>query len=107
MRDTRQIKPAATTTYEHTISGLLAKRVALFNEAVRIRDRLGEIKNDVAAIDRVLSALGYKGNLEAHMPRQKQESAVRARPTQADHSGRAAECSGEQRHQRRYGTEVV
>lgn len=41
------IRPARTDTYELTISGLLAKRADLFNEAERIRDRLAEIKNDI------------------------------------------------------------
>lgn len=45
------MKPARTETYEHTISGLLGKRADLFNEAIRIRDRLAEIKNDVSALD--------------------------------------------------------
>jgi hypothetical protein len=67
------MKPARTDTYEHTISGLLAKRADLFNEAVRIRDRLAEIKNDVSALDRVLGTLGYTGDLDAEMPRQKRE----------------------------------
>ena len=67
------VKPARTEAYEHTISGLLAKRAELFNEAERIRDRLAEIKNDVAAIDRVLSTLGYDGDLDAQMPRQKRQ----------------------------------
>lgn len=71
MTDT--IKPARTDTYEHTISGLLAKRADLFNEAIRIRDRLAEIRNDIGAIDRVLGTLGYKGDLDAVMPRQKRE----------------------------------
>lgn len=67
------MKPARTDTYEHTISGLLAKRADLFNEAERIRDRLAEIKNDIGAIDRVLGTLGYAGDLDAAMPRQKRE----------------------------------
>ena len=67
------MKPARTDTYEHTISGLLSKRADLFNEAVRIRDRLAEIKNDVGALDRVLCTLGYTGDLDAEMPRQKRE----------------------------------
>ncbi len=69
MADT--IKLARTATYEHTISGLLTKRADLFNEAERIRDRLAEIKNDIAAVDRVLGTLGYTGDLDAEMPRQK------------------------------------
>lgn len=67
------IRPARTETFEHTISGLLAKRADLFNEAVRIRDRLAEIKNDIAAVDRVLGTLGYSGDLDAQMPRQKRQ----------------------------------
>ncbi len=61
----------ATTTYEHTISGLLHKRVEHFHEAERIRDRLAEIKNNIGALDRVLGTLGYEGDLDAAMPRQK------------------------------------
>jgi hypothetical protein len=65
------IRLARTATYEHTISGLLTKRADLFNEAQRIRDRLAEIKNDIGAVDRVLGTLGYTGDLDAEMPRQK------------------------------------
>jgi len=36
----------------------------LFNEAVRIRERLAEIRNDVSALDRVLGTLGYTGDLD-------------------------------------------
>ena len=67
------VKPARTADYAHTVSGLLAKRVELFHEAERIRDRLAEIKNDVGAIDRVLGTLGYSGDLDAQMPRQKRQ----------------------------------
>lgn len=61
------------TDYSHTVNGLLQKRADLFNEAERLRDRLAEIKNDIGAIDRTLSVLGYKGDLDAAMPRQKRE----------------------------------
>ena len=71
MTDT--IRLARTGTYEHTISGLLTKRADLFGEAERIRNRLAEIKNNVSAMDRVLGMLGYTGNLDAEMPRQKRE----------------------------------
>ncbi len=56
---------------ETVISGLLGKRADLFNEAERIRDRLAEIRNDIGAVDRVLGTLGYAGDLDAEMPRQK------------------------------------
>lgn len=71
MSDT--IKRSRTETFEHTINGLLTKRADLFNEAIRIRDRLAEIKNDIGALDRVLGTLGYTGDLDAEMPRQKRE----------------------------------
>ncbi|MGE0281637.1 MAG: hypothetical protein AB7P20_13635 [Rhizobiaceae bacterium] len=64
---------ARTETFEHTITGLLKKRADLFNEAERIRDRLAEIRNDIGAVDRTLGVLGYKGDLDAAMPRQKRE----------------------------------
>jgi hypothetical protein len=65
------IKRSRTDTFEHTINGLLTKRADLFNEAIRLRDRTAEIKNDVDAIDRVLGTLGYTGDLDTEMPRQK------------------------------------
>lgn len=64
---------ARTDTFEHTISGLLRKRADLFGEAERLRDRLAEIKNDIHAVDRVMLSLGYKGDLDAAMPRQKRD----------------------------------
>ena len=67
------IRKARTDTYEHTITGLLTKRVDLYHEAERIRDRMAVIKNDIAALDRVLSTLGYTGDLNREMPRQKHE----------------------------------
>lgn len=61
------------TDFSHTVNGLLQKRTDLYSEAERIRDRLAEIKNDIGAIDRTLSILGYDGDLDAAMPRQKRE----------------------------------
>ncbi len=34
------MKPARTETYEHAITAVLTRRVALFQEAEEIRDRL-------------------------------------------------------------------
>lgn len=65
------MRPARTDTFDHTISGLLTKRADLWNEAQVIRDRLAEIRNDLGAIDRTLNVLGYEGDLDAAMPRQK------------------------------------
>lgn len=55
---------------QSAISGLLRKRAELFSEAERIRDWLAEIRNDTDALDRTLGSLGYKGDLDAAMPRQ-------------------------------------
>lgn len=68
---TKPFRPARTETYEHTISGLLTKRREMISEAEGLRDRLAAIKNDMAALDRTLAALGFTGDLEAMMPRQK------------------------------------
>lgn len=65
-------RPARTNTFEHTISGLLKKRADLFGEAQQLRDRIAEIKNDLGAVDRVLQSLGYTGDLDAAMPRQRE-----------------------------------
>ncbi len=69
----RTIRPARTETYEHTISGLLTKRREMLTEAGRLRDRLAEIRNDLQALDRTLETLGFKGDLEGMMPRQKRQ----------------------------------
>ena len=58
----RTLRPAETTTFEHTITGLLAKRRDMLTEAELIRDRLAEIKNDLSALDRTLGTLGFKGD---------------------------------------------
>ncbi len=73
MRKITNIARARLTDYSHTVNGLLTKRAELFNEAILIRDRLAEIKNDIGAIDRTLTTLGYEGDLDAAMPRQKRE----------------------------------
>lgn len=67
------METAAPDGYDHTISGLLRKRAELFNEAERIRDRMGEIRNDIDALDRTLGSFGYKGDLDAAMPRQRHD----------------------------------
>jgi hypothetical protein len=64
---------ASSQSYDHTITGLIRKRAELFGEAERLRDRIAEIKNDVSALDRTLTSLGYRGDLDAAMPRQKRE----------------------------------
>ncbi|MEM9600256.1 MAG: hypothetical protein AAF926_04465 [Pseudomonadota bacterium] len=58
-------------TYTDCQSALLKRRGELFNEAERITERLAEIKNDVKALDKTLRLVGYEGELDAIMPRQK------------------------------------
>jgi len=59
------------TDYSETQNGLLKKRSELFKEAESMMERLAEIKNDIQAFDKALIALGYKGDLDAMMPRQR------------------------------------
>lgn len=65
---------ASDDGFANTISGLLRKRGDLLTEAERLRDRIAEIKNDLSAIDRTLGALGYRGDLDAQMPRQRRQA---------------------------------
>ena len=67
------MKRHRSETFEHTISGLLTKRADLYQEASDARARLAEIRNDIEALDRTLRAFGFKGDLDAHMPRAKRE----------------------------------
>ena len=54
---------------QHTISGLLRKRVELQRENVECRERMAVIANDIEAIDRVLDTFGYQGELDGRTPR--------------------------------------
>ncbi len=55
-------------THTHTISGLLAKRSECLGEFQDIKARMATVSNDLAAIDRVLVALDYDGDLAAMEP---------------------------------------
>ena len=69
-----QFRPSRTDTFEQTINGPLTKRREMLTEAERLRDRMAEIRNDLLALDRTLKTLGYEGDLEAMMPRQKRQA---------------------------------
>ena len=56
-------------SYDHTISGLLRKRSDMMGEAQDLRARMAVISNDIEALDRVLEALGYEGDLRNLVPR--------------------------------------
>ena len=52
-----------TETYDHAITGLLQRRKELHTEAATLKERAASIANDLDAIDRVLTSLGYVGTL--------------------------------------------
>lgn len=89
-------RPARTGILENTISGLPKKPADLHGEAERIRDRLAEITNDIDAVDRILGTLGYTGDLDAEMPRQKRHSCSVAAslpaPSSANYAARTDRC---------------
>ena len=58
-----------TETFELTVSGLLTKRADTLGELIRLRERQIEVEADLVAMDRVLAAFGYQGDLEAVPPR--------------------------------------
>ncbi len=57
--------------FTETHNGLLKHRGELFREAESITERLAEIKNDIKALDKTLRVIGYEGELDAIMPRQR------------------------------------
>lgn len=57
------------TDLTETQNGLLKTRSDLFNEAEQLTERLAKIKNDVSALDRTLTTIGYKGELDMIMPK--------------------------------------
>ncbi len=65
------MNPARTETFQHTISGLLLKREQMMDDLVVIRERMAVVSNDIEALDRVLEALGYDGDIKltARVPR--------------------------------------
>lgn len=54
----------------NTISGLLKTRDEMMGELLALRERMAEVHNDIEAVDRVLDALGYDGDLQGRTVRQ-------------------------------------
>lgn len=54
----------------NTISGLLKTRDEMMGELLALRERMAEVHNDIEAVDRVLDALGYDGDLAGRTVRQ-------------------------------------
>ena len=50
--------------YANTISGLLKKRSELMGNALRLREELAHVGNDIEALDRTLISLGFEGDLK-------------------------------------------
>jgi len=57
-------------TDDSTINGLLRKREELQRENAELRERMAIVANDIEAIDRVLDAFGFKGELDGKTARQ-------------------------------------
>lgn len=55
---------------DHTISGLLKVRDDMMGDLLALRDQTASLYNDIDAVDRVLDALGYDGDLAERQPRQ-------------------------------------
>ena len=55
---------------QHTINGLLKTRDDIMGQIVVMREQMASLYNDVTAIDRVLDALGYEGDLDGRQVRQ-------------------------------------
>ena len=66
-------RPSRTVAFEVTINGLLTKRQAMLTEAERLQERIEEIRGDLIALDRTLATLGYNGDLDAMLPRQRRK----------------------------------
>ncbi|MGO4869025.1 MAG: hypothetical protein ACLPGW_00185 [Roseiarcus sp.] len=54
---------------ESTINGLLQKREELQRESAGLREQMAIVSNSIEAIDRVLEAFGFEGELEGKTPR--------------------------------------
>ncbi len=54
---------------ESVINGLLQKREELQRESASLREQMAVIANSIEAIDRVLEAFGFEGELEGKTPR--------------------------------------
>ena len=54
---------------QHTISGLLRKREELQRESAALREQMAIVANSIEAIDRVLEAFCFEGDLEGKTPR--------------------------------------
>lgn len=55
---------------QNTVSGLLKMRDDTMSQLVAMRERSAELHNDLEAIDRILCAMGYEGELEGRQIRQ-------------------------------------
>ena len=51
------------------INGLVAKRTELQNLNSELRERMAIVANDIEAVERVLTSLGYQGQLSGDTPR--------------------------------------
>ena len=52
-----------------TVNGLLRKREELQRESASLHEQMAVLENNIEAIDRVLEAFGFEGELEGKTPR--------------------------------------
>lgn len=70
LKEYRTLHPPKMREIE-IVAGLLAKRSKMFNEAECVRDRMANIKNEVAALEGNVEAPGDTVGLHSIIPRQK------------------------------------
>ena len=63
------LRISRTTTFEHTIAGLLTKREELSRESAELRERMAIAANAIEAIDHVLETFGHTEDLDGRTPR--------------------------------------
>lgn len=63
------LRLSRTTTFEHTVAGLLTKREELSRECAELRERMAIAANAIEAIDHVLETFGHTEDLEGRTPR--------------------------------------
>lgn len=51
--------------YEHTISGLLKKRMEIVGEVHALRERMGVLTNDLESLDRTLQVFGHEDHCDS------------------------------------------
>lgn len=59
------LKYRGMAEYEHTISGLLKKRMEIVGEVHALRERMGVLTNDLESLDRTLQVFGHEDHCDS------------------------------------------